>query len=114
MKVSLQSRTLRFLLVTLTALVALAFSGFAALDFLAAHFAGQSDLESLQRAVRLQPNNADVHYRLGRYYSLVEQSPEQASQAYLAAIRLNPNSARYWLELAGAYQWIGDVDAQKD
>jgi len=114
MKVSLQSRTLKFLLVTLAALAALAFSGFSAVDFLAAHFAGRSDLESLQRAALLQPNNADVHYRLGRYYSLVEQSPEQASQSYLAAIRLNPNSARYWLELAGAYQWMGNIDAQKD
>jgi tetratricopeptide (TPR) repeat protein len=114
MTLSLQSRPLKFLLVTLSALAALAFSGFAAVDFLASYFAGHSDLESLQRAVRLQPGNADVFYRLGRYYSLVEQSPQQASQAYLSAIRLNPNSARYWLELAGAYQWMGNSTGQKD
>lgn len=114
MKVSLQNRSLKFSIVVLSALAAFAFSGFAAVDFLAAHYADRSDLESLQRAVRLQPGNADNYYRLGRYYSLIEQSPQQASQAYLAAIRLNPNSARYWLELAGAYQWMGRADAQKD
>jgi tetratricopeptide (TPR) repeat protein len=98
----------------LSGLVAIAFSAFAAVDFVAAHYADRSDLESLQRAVRLQPTNADNHYRLGRYYALVEQSPEQASQAYLSAIKLNPNSARYWLELAGAYQWLGKAEAQKE
>lgn len=114
MKVSLQNRILKFTLVGVSTLGALAFSAFAGVDFLAAHYGDRSDLESLQRAVRLQPSNADNQYRLGRYYSLVEQSPEKASQAYLAAIKLNPNSARYWLELAGTYQWLGKSELEKD
>ena len=114
MKVPLQSRPLKFLLLVLSALIAVIFSALAAIDALAAHYSDESDLESLQRAVKLQPGNADYHYRLGRYYSLVSQSPEQASQAYLSAIKLNPNSARYWLELAGTYQWMGKSEAQKD
>jgi tetratricopeptide (TPR) repeat protein len=109
MNVPLHNRPFKFLLVVLSAFAAFLFSAFSARDFLAAHYASRSDLKSLETAVRLQPGNADLHYRVGRYYSLIEQSPQQASQAYLAAIQLNPNSARYWLDLAGAYQWMGDT-----
>ena len=34
-------------------------------------------------------------------------------QSYRAAVGLNPYQARYWFDLAGAYQLLGDTDAQK-
>jgi len=110
MRISLQNGAAKYALVALSALAALAFSAYAAVDFVAAHFAARTDLQSLKRAVRLQPNNADNYYRIGRYYDLVEQSPDLAGQAYRSAIHLNPNSARYWLELAGTYHWLGKTD----
>lgn len=82
-------------------------------EFLAAHFSERPDLASLQRAVRWQPGNADYRNRLGRYFALVQRSPEAAVQSYRAAVGLNPHRARYWFDLAGAYQWLGDTNAQK-
>lgn len=114
MGIPLQNAVAKYALVALSVLVALAFSASAAVDFVAAHFASHSDLASLKRAVRLQPGNADYRYNLGRYYALVEQSPDLAGQAFRAAINLNPNSARYWLELAGTYQWMGKTDDLRD
>ena len=81
-------------------------------DFLAAHFSEVPTLSSLNRAVRLQPRNAEYQYRLGRYLSLVEMSPSQAEAPFRAAVALNPHQARYWMALAGAYQFLGDDQKQ--
>ncbi len=114
MRIPLQNRAAKYTLVALAALAALAFGALAAVDFVAAHFAGRSDLQSLKRAVQLQPGNADNYYRLGRYYDLIVQSPEAAAQAFRTAIDLNPNSARYWLSVAGMYQLLERSDAVTD
>jgi tetratricopeptide (TPR) repeat protein len=34
-------------------------------------------------------------------------------ESFRAAVGLNPHQARYWFDLAGAYQFLGDTDAQK-
>jgi len=78
-----------------------------------AYFSGRPDLASLQRAVRWQPGNADYRHRLGRYLFLIQRSPEAAVESFRAAVGLNPYQARYWFDLAGAYQLLGDTDAQK-
>jgi lipopolysaccharide biosynthesis regulator YciM len=95
-------------------LVAAAYSAVATAEYLAAHFSEEPDLASLQRAVRLQPGNADYRYRVGRFLLLVEKSPEAAAQAYRSAIALDPHQARYWLNLAEAYQLLGKVAEQAD
>jgi hypothetical protein len=38
---------------------------------------------------------------------------DEAISNYLTAVRLNPFEARYWLDLAGAYQIAGRIDAQE-
>ncbi len=106
------ARKISVLLVSL--LLAVAYVGFAATDFLAAYFSQKPDLTSLQRAVRWQPGNADYRYRVGRYFSLVQRSPELAVESYQAAIALNPHEARYWFDLAAAYALLGNTDQQKD
>ena len=78
-----------------------------------AFFSTRPDLASLQRAVRWQPGNADYRHRLGRYFFLVQRSPEAAVEAYRAAVDLDPHQARYWFDLAGAYQFLGNTDEQK-
>jgi tetratricopeptide (TPR) repeat protein len=104
----------RVSLVLVSAAAIAAYLWFASAEFLAAHFSDKPDLTSLQKAIRLQPGNAQYHYRLGRYYSLVQRSPEDAVQSYRAATALNPHQARYWFGLAGAYQLLGDTDKQKE
>ena len=94
--------------------LATVFTGVAATEYLAAYFSAKPGLASLQRAVRLQPGSADYRYRVGRYFFLGERSPEAAVQAYQAAVALNPYKARYWFDLAAAYELLGNTDQQKD
>jgi hypothetical protein len=75
-------------------------------------FGDQVELASLQRAVRLDPWNAEFRYHLGRYYALVARDPGAAIEPYRAAVGLDPFSARYWFDLASAYQVSGDTSNQ--
>ena len=38
--------------------------------------------------------------------------PRAALRPYRAAVHLNPHSARYWFDLASAYQVLGDTSNQ--
>jgi tetratricopeptide (TPR) repeat protein len=67
----------------------------------------------LERAVRLSPGNADYRHRLGRYFAFVGGDPQAAIDNFRAAVVLNPHNARYWFDLAGAYQVTGDITAQR-
>jgi tetratricopeptide (TPR) repeat protein len=80
--------------------------------FVASVFAERPEFPSLQRAARLDPGNAEYHNHLGRYDALVARDPAAAIQPYIAAVQLNPHSARYWFDLASAYQVLGDVSHQ--
>jgi len=86
----------------------------AAREFAASHYAFRPDLPSLERAVHLAPENADYRHRLGRYFAFVDANPQSALGNYQAATRLNPHQARYWFDLAAAYQVVGNSDGQRD
>jgi len=96
------------------ALVVLAYVALAGKEFAASHFGFRSDEASLRRAVQLSPGNADYEHHLGRYYAFVAGNPQAALESYQAATRLNPHAARYWFDLASAYQVAGNADAQRD
>jgi len=69
-------------------------------------------LESYQRAVRLEPNRAAVHFRVGMVLSKLGRWSE-ALQAYLEAIRLEPESGEAYLNLGFVYYELGhDQQAQ--
>jgi len=114
MRATLQNPARKISLLAVCSIGAVVYVGAAASEFLAAHFAGDPGLHSLQRAVWLQPRNAEYHYRLGRYFSLVQPSPEEAAQSYRTAVALNPHQARYWFALAEAYQLLGDTTRQQN
>ena len=80
--------------------------------FVASVFDKSADLGSLQRAAHLDPSNADYRNHLGRYYALVARDPAAAIEHYQAAVQLNAHSARYWFDLASAYQVLGDTSNQ--
>jgi tetratricopeptide (TPR) repeat protein len=63
------------------------------------------------RAAELEPSNAQNWYRLGRYRKLDPENADVplAISYYQRAVELDPNSASYWLDLAGAYETVGDV-----
>jgi hypothetical protein len=80
--------------------------------FIASVFGERPELASLERAARLDSGNADYRNHLGRYYALVARDPGSAIEPYRAAVQLNPHSARYWFDLASAYQVLDDVSNQ--
>jgi tetratricopeptide (TPR) repeat protein len=82
-------------------------------EFMASVFAAGTGQAGLERAVRLSPGNADYRHRLGRYFEFVGGDPPAAIENLRAAVALNPHNARYWLDLAAAYQVAGDVPGQR-
>jgi hypothetical protein len=83
-------------------------------EYLAAHFSTGGSLASLQKAVRLEPGNAEYRYFLGRYLWLVQGSAAAAIEPYKQAVRLNPYQSRYWFDLAAVYQFLSETPQQED
>ncbi len=114
MRISLHNSARKTCVLLAALLVAGAYTFFIAKEYLAARYADRPDVASLRKAAWLQPGNAEYQYRLGRYFWLVERSPDAAVASYRAAVTLNPYSSRYWLDLAGVYQLLGDTARQQD
>ncbi len=83
-------------------------------EFVASVLAARPNLAQQKLAVRLSPGNADYQHRLGRYYAFVAGDPQSAIQSYRTAVSINPHDARYWFDLAAAYQVTGDVAGQRN
>ena len=100
----------------LTAVIAVVFAGayllLATRSVVADWLGNRVELRSLQWASRLDPSNAEYRNHVGRYYDLVSRDPSTAIGYYQTAVQLNPHSARYWFDLAGAYQILGDTAHQ--
>jgi len=112
MQIPLTSSARRISLALVSAILLAGYLWFAGRQFGAAVFSERPDLASLRRATRWQPGNADYHDRLGRYFFLIERSPEAAAESYRTAVTLNPFDAHYWFDLAAAYQWLGNTAQQ--
>jgi len=84
--------------------------------YLAAHWNRSPNPELWQKAVRLEPGNAEYWGRLGlaRQWDLSPDGMYEAVRYLRRATELNPRSADLWMELADAYQTSGDpVHAQE-
>ncbi|MFZ3263892.1 MAG: hypothetical protein WA172_07820 [Terriglobales bacterium] len=110
MPLSERQRRLRVAGLTILAVVYLLLAG---KEFAASLFAARPDLPSLNLAVRLSPGNADYRHRLGRYYAFAAADPQAAIDSYQQAVKLDPYDARYWFDLATAYQVTGDTAGQR-
>src|ERR1700737_2354624 len=77
---------------------------FAARAYFASHLAARPTLQNIERSARLEPSNAEYRALLGRNLALSGATLDEAISHYRTAVRLNPYDARYWLDLAGAYQ----------
>src|SRR6266496_471521 len=81
-------------------------------QFLASVWGARMDRTSLERAIKLDPHNADYRDRLGQYLQHKANDPGGAVAEFQAAVQLNPNSAHYWLHLADAYVVLGETANQ--
>jgi tetratricopeptide (TPR) repeat protein len=69
--------------------------------------------KALEQAARLEPWNADIRWKLGRYFLLMAQDSQAAQREFEAALALNPHAARYWLDTAAAYQISGNLQGER-
>jgi tetratricopeptide (TPR) repeat protein len=81
--------------------------------YLASHLAAAPDLSNLNKAIRLEPSNAEYPEMLGRILALSGENLNDAIANYRTAVHLNPYVAWYWLDLAGAYQMAGRTSEQE-
>ena len=112
MKIDFKTPARQRLVFAVAGILAIAYLGHGAKLLLASWFGNRVERTSLERAARLDPGNAEYRHNLGRYYDLVARDPGTAVGQYRAAVQLNPHSARYWFDLAGAYQVLGDARDQ--
>lgn len=112
MKMALNSPARKRLVAWLGIVLAGVYMALATRALIAFWLGGHVELKSLQWAARLDPANADFRDHLGRYYDLVVRDPAAAIGYYRGAVQLNPHSARYWFDLASAYQVLGDTKNQ--
>jgi tetratricopeptide (TPR) repeat protein len=71
-------------------------------------------VEDLERAIRLVPDNAEFPHLLGLRLSAADLDDERAIYNLQKAVTLNPNSGRYWLDLASVYQATGNIEKQNE
>lgn len=81
--------------------------------YLAYRLSTNPDLGSLERSTAIEPLNADLRWESGRYALFVSQDPADAVSKLEAAAAINPHVARYWLDLAAAYQQLGKLDLHR-
>ena len=112
MKISLHTAARKRSVAVVVILLAALYTGAAAREFAASWLGSRAELKSLEWAARLDAGNADYQDHLGRYYDLVVRDPATAQGHYRAAVTLNPHSARFWFDLASAYQVLGDTANQ--
>jgi len=112
MQLSLRSPARKGIAGALVAAAAVTYCGFAASRMLAHHLDQSSDINSLRHAARLDPGNAEIRHNLGMH-QLAMQSPDRARPWLRSAAALNPNSARYWIDLALTEQLLGNPAGEK-
>jgi len=112
MQWNLRSPAKRWVAATATIVVTAAYCGVATCRLLADRFAQSSDEASLRRASRLDPGNAEYQHMLG-LHQLALQAPKEAIGPLNRATVLNPNSAKYWMDLAATDQLLGDSEKER-
>jgi tetratricopeptide (TPR) repeat protein len=83
---------------------------------LAVYNSGLATRAGYERAVQLEPRNAENWFLLGRYwqYNLEEPDAQRAINAYRTSLSLDPRAAVVWLDLATAYESQGDLPAARE
>ena len=77
----------------------------------AERWAASNDPGLWLRAAETEPSNPENWYRLGRYRQFDFENADLplAISYYQRSVSLDPNSARYWMDLSSAYEMAGNL-----
>ena len=106
----------RGMVVAAALLLGLWLSFFGVRTAIARHDSERETAKSLEAAVRLEPNNPEYWYMLGRYqqYNFEQSNSVLAENSYRKAIALNPDGTDAWLDLATAYELDGKAEEARE
>ena len=76
--------------------------------YAAYRLASRHDPTSLQRAIRIQPRDANNYDLLGQSLIWDAQDPQAAARQFRQAVKLNPYTSSYWAHLAQAENSLGN------
>jgi len=112
MQIAIGPKALRWLLIAVEIAIFAAIIVWVGRTCVAEMLANKPTTDNLERAVKLDPSNADFQMRLG---SLYEYSPAdmqlgKAEERFRRAARLDAYDPQTWLDLAVALQFQGRVD----
>src|SRR3989442_6208246 len=110
----IQSRSRQFFFAAVCIVFVGLYSYLAFRPYYASRLAAVPDQGNLQEAIRLEPANAEYRELLGRYLAFSGHNLDGAISDYRAAVALNPYAARYWLDLASAYQVANRTSEQRE
>jgi tetratricopeptide (TPR) repeat protein len=113
MRIELRPRVRRFSFAAACFVLVALYLQFALRAFLAAHLAATPVLSNLNKAIRLEPSNAEYREILGRSLALSGTNLDDGIANHRMAVHLNPYDARYWLDLASVYQLAGRINEQE-
>lgn len=103
-------------MLVLSLVIAAILCGQAVVLWLASHRIESGRVESMERGAALVPGNGEGWDRLGRFrqFDFADPSASEALSYYQRAVRDDPRSAHYWMDLAGSYEDVGDdANAEK-
>jgi len=109
--IGLESTRSRLVFALVLLLTAAGFCAEAVRVSVAARYAASASPENWRRAANLEPGNAAYWAKLGsmEQWDLEHGDLRQAAASYERAIEANPHSDRYWVELAGVYEVLGEA-----
>jgi tetratricopeptide (TPR) repeat protein len=73
-------------------------------------------LDSMRRGAALLPENGEAWDRVGRFlqFDFANPDPLTAISSYQEAVRDDPNSSYYWMDLASVYEDVGYLDRAQE
>ncbi len=116
MEITLEGKGSRSALLIAALVVAFFFSYHAVRLWIADHRINSDNLNAIKSGIALEPGNAAAWDILGRFQQLdfVAGDSNEAVKAFQRAIQDNPLSAYYWMNLASAYESVGNISQARD
>jgi hypothetical protein len=109
MQIAIKTKVAKLLLLSVEVAILLVLIGWVGKAYVANALANRRTAYNLERAVKLDPSNAEYHMLLGGIYeySPIDLQLEKAEEHFRRATRLDPYDPQTWLELAIAMQFQG-------